>query len=332
MDAGNTRRQALPMKKGLVKEWLFEYFYKFGLYIVIIVLVFIFSSLNKNFLTGDNFINLLKQTTTSCIAACGLSFVLLTGGIDISMGSVILMTSIVTTQFTEIGVGIVGAIFLSMLCGAVIGSINGFLIAKLNMTPLIVTLAVMFILRGLTIALVGIKTVFFKNDVALFFAREKILGIPSIVLIMAVILIVCQLVLSNTTFGRHLFAIGNNKHGARMVGIKVQRNVFLSYVICGALVGLSGLLSGAQIGAIPPTFAVGQEFIIISASVLGGISLFGGKGSAFPGAFMGVLVIMTIENGLVMAHANMYFYTVVRGIIIFAAVALDSARNKGEIR
>ncbi|MDR0878021.1 MAG: hypothetical protein LBN21_08210, partial [Treponema sp.] len=160
----------------------------------------------------------------------------------------------------------------------------------------------------------------------------KLFNIPVIIIIMVVVLIIFQLIISRTTYGRHLFAIGNNKIGARMIGIKVKRNIFFSYVICGALVGLSGFVSGAQIGAIAPTFAQGQEFVIISAAVLGGVSLFGGKGKAFPGAFLGTLVIMTIENGLVMAQANMYAYAVVRGIIIFVAVLLDSVQNKGEIK
>ena len=119
---------------------------------------------------------------------------------------------------------------------------------------------------------------------------------------------------------------------AEKMGIKVERNIFISYVLCGAFAGLSGLISGAQVGGISPTFATGTEFIIISATVLGGVSLFGGKGSVFPGAFLGVLIIMCIENGLVMASANMYAYTIVRGIVIFIAVLLDSIRNTGELR
>jgi ribose/xylose/arabinose/galactoside ABC-type transport system permease subunit len=329
----NMRQGKMTDRIKMNKEKIFEYFYRYGLYVVFVLLIIVFSRFNKNFFSSANLINLLKQATTVCVAAAGLAFVMLTGGIDLSIGSLIFMTSVVVTGLTDAGVGLFGALLASMLCGALVGAFNGFLIAKLNMTPMIVTLAMMFVLRGLTIALVGIRTVFFKNDVALFLVRTRYFdAIPLIVVIMAIVLAICQTVLSKTTFGRQLFAIGNNKHGAQMIGIKVTRNIFLTYVICGALVGLSGLLSGAQIGGIPPTFAQGQEFIIISATVLGGVSLFGGKGSAFPGAFLGVLVIMTIENGLVMAQANMYAYTVVRGIIIFVAVFLDSAQNKGEIR
>jgi ribose transport system permease protein len=311
----------------------FDYFYKYGLYIVLAVLIVIFSSLNHNFLSTNNAINLLQQTASTGIAAAGLVFVLITGGIDISMGSTIFLTSVIAATLTDRGLGLAGAIAVSIGCGAIIGCINGFFIAKLRLVPLIVTLASLYIIRGTAIAIVGIKTTFFNNPVGVMIARTRLLGvIPVVVLILAITLIITQFVLSRTLYGRQLFAIGNNKLGAEKMGIKVSRNVFISYVICGALAGLSGLVSGAQVGGISPTFASGQEFIIISSTVLGGVSLFGGRGKAFPGAFIGVLIIMCIENGLVMARTNMYAYTIVRGIVIFMAVMLDSLRNKGETR
>jgi len=278
-------------------------------------------------------INLLLQTSTVGIAAAGLTFVLITRGIDISMGSVIYLTSIVAAKATNAGVGLAGAFLIAMSCGAVLGMVNGFFITKLKMPPLIVTLAMLYVIRGLVLSVIGVPTVNFRNDVSTFIVRTQLFDtIPLIVLIMIFVFVVCQIVLSRSTFGRNLYAIGNNRRGAEMMGINATRHIFLSYVICGALVGLSGLLGGAQIIGIPPTFARGQEFIIISSAVLGGVSLFGGKGSAFPGAFLGVLIIMTIENGLVMAQANVYAYTIVRGIIIFFAVFLDSLQNRGEIR
>ena len=322
-----------PVKQKPDRSNLFDYFYKYGLYIVFVGLLIFFSRFNVNFLTTNNMINLLTQTATVSIAAAGLAFVMITGGIDISVGSVLFMTSIIVAAATDAGVGLFGAFVLALASGAAIGSVNGFLIAKLKMAPLIVTLAMMFVIRGMTIWVVGIQPVFFRNDVSTFLARTRYFDmIPVIVIIMAVVLAVCQFALSKSAFGRQLFAIGNNRHASETMGIPVTRNVFLSYVICGALAGLSGLISGAQIGAIPPTFATGQEFIIISSAVLGGVSLFGGKGRAFPGIFLGVLIIMTIENGLVMAQANMYAFTIFRGMVIFIAVFLDSAMNRGAYR
>jgi len=315
------------------REKLFSYFYMYGLYVVFLLLILIFTPINKNFLTLNNGINILQQTSSVGIAAAGLVFVLLTGGIDVSIGSTLFMTSIICAMMTNAGAGLFAAVVTSIGCGAVIGAINGFFIAKLRLVPLIVTLAMMFVIRGLTVAMVGIKTTMFNNPVGTFIARTRLFGyLPLVVIFMALTMLVCQLVFSKTLFGRQLYAIGNNRIGAEKMGIKVSRNTWLAYIICGALAGLSGLVSGAQVGGITPTFTTGQEFIIICATVLGGVSLFGGRGKAFPGAFMGVLIIMTIENGLVMARTNMYAYQIVRGIVIFIAVMLDSAQNKGETR
>jgi len=311
-----------------------DYFYKYGLFVVFFALVILFSSLNKNFFTVKNSINLLQQTTSTGIAAVGLVFVMLTGGIDVSIGSVVFMTSVIVATLTSNGLGMAGAFFVAIGCGALIGCVNGFLCAKLKMVPLIVTLAMLYIIRGTAISIVGIRQVDFTNPVGTTLARMRLFKglLPIIVLVLVVAMAIGQFILVKTSFGRQLFAIGNNKTAAEKMGIKVERNIFVSYILCGAFAGLSGLISGAQVGGISPTFATGTEFIIISATVLGGVSLFGGKGSVFPGAFLGVLIIMCIENGLVMASANMYAYTIVRGIVIFIAVLLDSVRNVGELR
>lgn len=312
---------------------LYEGLYKYGLYGVFAVLVVFFFLINPNFLTVNNARNLLQQTSSSGIAAAGLVFVMVTGGIDISISSVMFITAVITATLTDLGLGLIGSIAVGLLIGAVVGCVNGFLIAKMKMAPMIVTLAMQYVLRGLAISIIGIKTLFFNNDVSKLLVRTRFLDFfPLIVIILIVVMAIAQWILSRTLFGRQLYAIGNNRLGAEKMGVKVKSNVFWSYVICGALAGLAGLVSGAQVGSISPTFASGQEFIIISSAVLGGISLFGGRGKVFPNAFMGVLIIMCIENGLVMAKTNMYAYTIVRGCVIFLAVMLDSVRNKGETR
>lgn len=312
---------------------LYDAFYKYGLYVVFVLLVVFFSSINHNFFGANNARNLLLQTSSSGIAAAGLVFVMITGGIDISISAVMFITAVLSTTLTDMGLNFWGAVGVSILCGALVGAVNGFLIARMNMVPMIVTLAMMYVLRGVAIGIVGIKTVFFNNAVGTFIVKTRLFDfIPLIVIILAVVMAIGQFVLSRTLFGRQLYAIGNNRGGAENMGINVRRQVFFSYVICGALAGLSGLVSGAQVGGISPTFAQGQEFIIISATVLGGVSLFGGRGKVFPSAFLGILIIMCIENGLVMAKTNMYAYTIVRGLIIFLAVMLDSMQNRGETR
>lgn len=317
----------------LNKNTVYSAFYKYGLYIIFVLLVLIFTLFNRNFFSGANAINLLQQTASTGIAAAGLVFVLVAGGIDISMGSTIFFASVIVTNLTNQGMGLFGAFAVAIACGVLVGAINGFFVSVLNIVPLIVTLATLYIVRGVALAITGVQSLFFFNPVGDAVAYTRIGGVvPVVILILGITLIIVQVVLSRTLFGRQLYAIGNNRTGARIMGIKVKRNTFLTYVISGGLAGLSGLVSGTQVGAITPTFAEGQEFIIITATILGGVSLFGGKGKAFPGAFLGVLIVMCIENGLVMAGTNMYLYTIVRGIVIFFAVMLDCMQNKGEIR
>ncbi|MCI8597844.1 MAG: ABC transporter permease [Lachnospiraceae bacterium] len=327
------RRESVRGLKTEKLDWFLEKFYKYGLYVVFICLVLFFTSRNSNFFSFDNGRNLLQQTASSGIAAAGIVFVMLTGGIDISISSVMFITAVISAMLTDAGLGFGGALLVSLACGAAVGCINGFLVAKLHIMPLIVTLAMQYVVRGVAIGIVGIQTLFFNNEVGKFIVKTQVAGVlPLIVFLLLVIMALGQFLLSKTWFGKQVYAVGNNKLGAEQMGIKTTRIVFLSYVICGALAGLAGLVSGAQVGGISPTFATGQEFIIISSVVLGGVSLFGGKGTIFPNAFLGVLIMMCIENGLVMARTNMYAYTIVRGCVIFVAVLLDSIKNRGETR
>jgi ribose/xylose/arabinose/galactoside ABC-type transport system permease subunit len=308
-------------------------FYRYGLVVVVALLLVSFSLLNRNFLSGANAVNLLQQTASTGIAAAGLVFVMVAGGIDISLGSTMFLAAVITGTAANAGAGLVASFAIAVGCGALVGVVNGFCVAFLRIVPLIVTLASLYVVRGVALSITGVQSVDFFNEVGDAVAYVRLGGlVPVVVLISAATLGASQLVLARTLYGRQLYAIGGNAIGARVIGISVRRNVFLSYVICGALAGLAGMVSGAQVGSITPTFAEGQEFIIITSAILGGVSLFGGKGTVLPGAFLGVLIIMCIENGLVMAGANMYLYTIVRGFVIFLAVMLDCLRNTGEQR
>ena len=312
---------------------VYDVFLKYGLYIVFIILIAVFAGINPIFLSSKNIINLLQQASAPSIAAAGLVFVMIAGGIDLSIGAITYLSAVVIVILTNAGMGIFSAIITSIVIGALVGALNGVIIAKFRLVPIIVTLAMMFIIRGLTLTITHIKMQLFNNEVGDFIARYRLFGaIPIIVIAMVIVVIIGQLVLKYTAFGRHLYAIGNNKVAAQKSGIKVVLKTFLTYVISGATAGFAGLIAGAQVGGVTTTFGSGQEFLIISACVLGGVSLFGGRGKIFPNAFIGVLIITSIENGLVMVNANVYLYTVVRGIVIFLAVMADCLKNKGELR
>ena len=284
-------------------------FYTYGLYIVFVALIGVFTVLNPSFISIENIVNLLQQSSAASIAAVGMVFVMVAGA------------GLVPVMLVPIGIG------------TAVGAVNGLIIARLKLVPIIVTLAMMFIVRGLTLAITEIKMQYFMNPVGDFIARFRIFGVvPVIVMTMIVVVVVGQLLLTSTALGRRLYAIGNNQVAARKTGIKLELKTFLTYVISGGLTGLAGLIGGAHVGGVSTSYGSGQEFLVISACVLGGVSLFGGKGKILPGAFVGVLIVMSIENGLVMAHANVYLYTVVRGLVIFCAVMVDCLRNKSDLR
>lgn len=308
-------------------------FYRYGLYIVFALLIGVFGVLNPIFVSRANIVNLLQQSSVACIAGVGMVFVMITGGIDLSIGSIIYLSSALCVMATNAGAGLGVALLIAVGAGAAVGAVNGFIIARLKLVPIIVTLAMMFIVRGLTLTITEIKMQYFMNPVGDFIARSRLLGaVPLIVVTMLVVVAAGQFVLKYSAFGRHLYAIGNNRVASMKSGIRVEQKTFLTYLLCGALAGLAGLIGGAQVGGVTTTYGSGMEFLVISACVLGGVSLFGGKGRVFPGAFVGVLIVMSIENGLVMAHANVYLYTVVRGIVIFLAVMVDCMRNRADLR
>jgi len=309
-----------------------DYFYKFGLYIVFVVVIAIFSILNPKFFAIENFINIFLQSSAIGIAAVGVAFVILTAGIDISVGSIMFLSATITAHFVGQGAGLFITILIALLCGSVIGAINGFVVARFRIVPFIATLASMFYVRGIALIISEQKMVFFTGEVGMILAKTRLLGIPLIVLIFLAVLTIGQLVLSKTSYGRQIYAIGSNPAAAQKMGLKVRKLKFSVYLISGIMAGLSGLIASVQVGAVIPTFGKGSEFVVISSVVLGGVSLFGGKGNIFPGVLVGVLLVMSIENGLVLVGANPYLYQIVRGVIIFVAVMLDCVRFKGELR
>ena len=204
------------------------------------------------------------------------------------------------------------------------------LVTRFRILPFIVTLATASILKGLGLTLSGSASI---GVLALGGLANGRLGpVPNVLLLFALVLIASDYVLRHTVYGRHVMAIGNSARNAERAGIKVNRNTVIAYVICGALGTFAGILSAGQIGSVSAGFGEGNEFIVISAAVLGGTSLFGGKGSILPGAVIGIILVTTIMNGLAMMNASPFIYTIVKGLIIFFAIALDSMGHKGELR
>jgi ribose transport system permease protein len=313
--------------------------YRYGIYLVLGVMIIYFSTTNRNFLTVRNAMIILQQAAPLGIAAIGMIFVLVVAGIDISVGQNMYLSAILVgiTMEAMKPSGYLGSFgsyviiyAIALLVGALVGMLNGLIISRFNFVPFIATLATMGIARGVGLIASNSKVYYVEKLSRI--SNGGIGGIPYVVIILVLLAIVFDYVLRRTPFGRRVMAIGNDPVAAKKVGINVAGNVFLAYVICGTLAGLAGALSAGQVGNVAVFFADGNEFLVISAAVLGGTSLFGGKGSVLPGALIGIVLVTTIVNGMTMMNASPYLYKIVRGGIIFVAVMVDSLNYKGELR
>lgn len=311
---------------------------KYGLYIVFAVMVVMLCFTNKNFATFSNFMLILQQMAPFGVAAIGMIFVLITAGIDISVGRVMFISGVIVGEIiTRMSPELLASpwVFVisfgvAILVGALFGAINGFLITKLNIYPFMATLLMGYIARGLGLTIAGNT----KYDVSVLgrVANSRILGVPTAFLVFIILAVLMNFVLRNTAFGKQTMAIGNNKAAAAQIGIRVDRQVIFIYIMSGVFAAVGGLLSAGQISEVFTTFGENNEFQIISAAVIGGASMFGGKGTILPGAVIGVLLIQVVLNGLGMLNASVYIYNVVRGVIIFLAVAIDCMDYQGELR
>jgi len=314
----------------------------YAIYFVCIAFIVVVAFGNRNFLTIGNFLLILQQTSPYFIAASGMAFVLMSGGVDISVGQNMLLSAAVggwVAQFL-MDAGILRAdtaslliisIIASLATGAVVGFINGVCIAKFNILPFIATLAMTNMARGVGLVIIGGES---RNLEGITRTLNINIGgfFPLILIPAIVVLVVFNFIARSLPFGRKVKAIGRSAENANKVGIQVVKTKIIVHTMCGALAGVCGLLSAAQMRYLYSSHGTGSEFIIISGCILGGVSLFGGKGSVIPGAIIGVMMVQMIVNGLTMINANPYVYIIVRGVVIFMAVMIESVKHKGTLK
>ena len=309
-----------------------DFFCTYGLYIIFAIMVVFFTVQQPNFFSLNNLLLILKSSSVLGIAVVGMFFVMIVAGIDISVSMNMYFSAVVgATVLNSLGLPLIASFLVSALCGLLIGCINGFFVAKVKIVPFIVTLATYSVAKGLGLLFTNQQMVFLDSSV-MEFANAKICGISVFVFIFVAVVLLAHFVLTSTQFGRQLFACGNNLVGANKMGINGTKTVFLAYAICGTLAGIAGMLSACNLSVINPNFGQGDEFVVISSAIIGGASLFGGKGCVLPGAIVGIVMIQAIINGLTMMGASAYSYTIFRGVIIFIAVMVDSIKFSGEIR
>ncbi len=288
------------------------------------VLVIVFGLMSDRFLTPINFVNIVNQSSHIAIIAIGMTFVLLIAGIDLSVGANMYLSAAVLGVFLP-GLPPLLAFPVVVVLGLAFGMVNAFMITQLRVAAFITTLSTLFIGRGIALYFSGNKMVPFSKDV-LTFGRTAFFGVPSAIWVFLVVLLIALVVLRLTAFGRQVYAIGADPDAAAKAGINVKRVVFSVYCICGVCAAVGGLVSGSQVAVASSTFGFQKEFPVIAAAVLGGTSLFGGRGGVL-GTVFGAVLIQTVENGLVMTNANPYLYPLVISVIIFIAVFTDSSRT-----
>jgi ribose transport system permease protein len=281
---------------------------------------------SDKFLTGQNLLNVLQQASGTTIAAVGMTIVLLAAGVDLGVGSVMMLAVAVAGKLVFDDWPFWIAASAAMGVGLTAGLINALSITVLRVIPFIATLAMLFIARGIGLWLTDTRAMNMPESVTSW-GQVVWQGVSLPTWIAAAVAISAHLVLTRTTVGRHLYAVGGNPAAARKAGIRTERVVALAYLACGACAALSGLVSLTQTGAVSPSFGERKEFTAIAAAVLGGTSLFGGRGNVLPGTVLGAVLIQTIENGLVILNADPYLHPLITSGIIFVAVLIDSWRN-----
>jgi ribose transport system permease protein len=290
------------------------------------VVLAMFGMMSPKFLAGDNLVNILIQTSATGIVATGMTFVLLTAGVDLSVGAIMFVGAAVAGKMVLAGQPLPLALAAMLGIGMVFGAINAVFITSLRIVAFIVTLAMLFVGRGFALWITETRAMNLPENF-LHLGSARVAGIPLPVVTLAVVVVVAHVVLAYTPFGRQIYALGNSPDNARKAGVRSGRILFAVYVISGFCAALGGIISLAQLGAVSPKFGLDYEFKAIAAAVLGGTSLFGGRGKVFPGTVLGAVLIQSVENGLNILNADPYLYPLITSAIIFVAVLLDSARN-----
>jgi ribose transport system permease protein len=298
--------------------------------LIFLVIFLYFGIQSPRFLGLDSIANIVKQASFIGVIAVGMTFVLLTAGIDLSVGSNMYLSAMSAGYLLQNpafhnGWGVAAAIVVGLATGALFGAVNAFCIVVLGITPFLVTLATLVAGRGLGTAITESFGIEFPAPY-LAFGASSLFGIPMPILVFAAVVLVAHIVLSRTQFGRQIYAVGNNPEAARKAGVAVDRIVFSVYVISGLCAAIGGVTLIALIGRLNQTFGVGKEFDVITAAVLGGTSLFGGIGQAF-GAVVGSTLVQMVQSGMVFVGVNLYLQPMVLAAIIFLAVMVDAVRS-----
>lgn len=305
---------------------------RIGLFISLLFLIVLFSSLSPYFFSRINFTNLLQSIAIIGIVSAGMTVAIISGGFDLVVGSNVALTGVVVASVLDIGIAQPWAIIVGLVIGLSIGLFNGFSIAVVRINPLITTLGMMIIVRGIAFIYSGGTSFGIYDTVPHFpsfgfWGRGVVLGVPFPVWTLFLVMFLTNFLLKHTVFGRNVYAIGGNEEAARVAGIPIVKSKMLVYVFSGVLASLSGILLASRLTAGVPTAATGLELNSVAAVVLGGASLRGGEGRIFD-TLLAVMVLGILANGFVLLGLSSFWQDVARGIVLLISVGLDQIRHR----
>lgn len=301
-----------------------------GILMVLILLVVLMSIFAPNFNRVDNLLNIARSISVNAILAAGLTFVILTGGIDLSVGSIVAVSGVVAVIAAIAGVPAPVAVAIGMAVGGACGLVNGVLTAYLALAPFIVTLGTMTFLRGLAYTITNGQPIVSSDLNFKDLGNGYLLGIPVPVIAMAAVFLVAWFVLERTRYGRHVYAVGGNAQAARLAGVQVNRIILSVYVVAGICAGLAGVIFAARVISAQPTAGTGYELDAIAAVVLGGTSLVGGRGRIV-GTLIGAVILGVLTTGLILLNVQFFTQLLIKGVVIILAVAIDSLKQRPEL-
>ena len=282
----------------------------------------------NSFWTANNISNLLRQGAMTAILAVGQTFVIITAGIDLSVGAVVGFSSVTVAWLLTHGVPLWPAMFLTLMVGVLIGAFHAFGIVRMGLPAFIITLATLTSLRGIGLLITNGSTISISNDAFTDFSRADFLGVPSLFWMVLVVAVPAYIFLHLSRWGRYLFAVGSNSEAARLSGVNVNRTIYLAYILSSTCAAFVGILLASRIGIGNATQAEGWELQAIASSVIGGTSLFGAVGSVH-GPLLGAFILATINNGANLLNVNSFWQRIITGALIIVIVYFDQLRRRG---
>jgi ribose transport system permease protein len=300
---------------------------KFTLVVALFVLIIVFSVLNGNYMSAQNMVNILVASTLVGFAAIGETFLIIATQIDLSVGATVGFTGVLSALLVRMGVNPFIALVIAVLSGGVVGMVNSMAVNHLKLQPFIATLATMSIMRGMAYIICDGKPVAVHNELFIAFGTFRLLGIPMPVWLLIVAFMVLGFVLSRTYFGRSVYVIGGNPYAARLCGLNPTTILTKLYIINGCLAGLAGVFLAARMNSGQPPAGTGLEFTSVTAAVLGGTAFTGGVGTML-GTFLGMLILQSFNNGLLMLNVQIFWQNVAQGLLLIVALAFDYYRKR----